>query len=63
MEGMLADKNLIAVTVRNLVTDTAVADSLAQPTGTGSVALSGYLRNDPLTFAYCWNANGNVSNL
>ncbi len=61
-DTMMADKNILTVTARNLgTTANAAGDFTALPAGTGAVPLTGYLRSNPTTYFYCWDSAGKIT--
>ena len=58
MNAMMADQNIVTVDAR--IGGTAVNTWTAQPAGTGSAVLSGYLGKNTTIYYYCWEANGEV---
>jgi hypothetical protein len=62
MDTMMVDKNITSMTSHAAATDTAVSNFSAQPVGAGTAVLSGYLRANPVTYAYCWTSTGVVTN-
>ncbi len=61
-DTMMANKGITALTAHNLgTTSNANANFTAEPVGTGTDPLAGYLRANPTTYFYCWNADGKVT--
>ena len=55
MDSMMADLGITAVTANILVTDTSINDFTAAPI---EGPLITYMRDNPTTYAYCWDAVG-----
>ena len=58
MNAMMAEQNIITVDAKTTLA--GINDWTAQPTGTNSVFLSGYLQRDTTIYYYCWEADGQV---
>ncbi len=58
MNAMMADQNIITVDAKTTLA--GIGDFTAQPTGTNSVFLSGYMQKNTTTYFYCWEADGQV---
>ncbi len=58
MNAMMADQNITTVDAKTTLA--GINDWTAQPTGTNSVFLSGYLQKDTTIYYYCWEADGQV---
>ncbi len=55
MDSMMADLGITTVTANDLVTDTSIADFATVPT---EGPLITYMRANPTTYFYCWDAVG-----
>ena len=58
MNAMMAEQDI--ATVNDNTSGGGHNTWTAEPTGGGSVPLSGYLQKDTTTYYYCWEANGVV---
>ncbi|MCH8282677.1 MAG: hypothetical protein J4O03_13425 [Chloroflexi bacterium] len=58
MYSMMAEQNITTVDAHT--TGAGHNTWYAQPTGTGSVFLSGYLKKNTTIYYYCWEASGEV---
>ena len=58
MNAMMADLNITIVDAKTSLA--GVNTWTAQPTGTGTAFLSGYLAKNTTTYFYCWEADGGV---
>ena len=58
MNAMMAEQNI--TTIDPKTTLAGISDWTAQPTGTGSAFLSGYMQKNTTTYYYCWEADGQV---
>jgi len=58
MNAMMAEQNVTTVDVKT--SGAGINTFTAQPTGTNSAFLSGYLKKNTTTYFYCWEANGEV---
>ena len=64
MDAMMADKAVTAVTANDLTsTSSGQTDFTSLPAGTGVASLKPYLRQNPTTYWYCWDATGKVKQL
>ena len=57
MDNMMTDKSVTSVTALDLATDTSTNDFSA----TGSLDLTGYLRETTTTYFYCWDSTGLIT--
>ncbi|MDO8750498.1 MAG: type II secretion system protein [Dehalococcoidia bacterium] len=61
MDAMLAAKGIAAVTANDLTTvSSSIQTFTALPAEAGAGGLAGYMRQDPTTYTYCWDATGKV---
>ena len=58
MYGMMAEQNITTVDAKTSLA--GINTWTAEPTGTGSAFLSGYLQRNTTIYYYCWEADGNV---
>ena len=64
MDAMMADKGVTAVTANDLsTTSSGQTDFASLPAGTGTSPLKPYMRQNPTTYWYCWDATGKVKQL
>ena len=58
MSAMMAEQNIITIDAKTSLA--GINTWTAQPTGTGSAFLSGYMQKNTTTYYYCWEADGQV---
>ena len=58
MNAMMAEENITTVDAKTTLA--GINTWTAEPTGTGSAFLSGYMQRNTTIYYYCWEADGNV---